>query len=210
MKKTFLVFVALLTPIICLSQELDDLDDIAPFSEGLSAVRQGEKWGFIDTEGTLVIDFRDDLVWSKDASSSANDVTGVAYPSFKNGLCMIKDVLEEEGIEVYGFINTKGETVIKPEYLNVTEFAEGYALGILLTKTFRGQNRFQLNIYDYKFSEVILDTAGDIMLLVTQRKNILMDKRRYELPDLTSKYLSKSLMAVKTEENTWELKKIKL
>ena len=83
-------------------------------------------------------------------------------------------------------------------------------MGILLTKTFRGQNRFQLNIYDYKFSEVILDSSGEIMLLITQRKNILMDKRRYELPKLTGKYLSKSLMAVKTENNTWELRKINL
>ena len=123
---------------------------------------------------------------------------------------MIKDILEEEGIAVYGFIDATGETVITPEYLNVTEFNENYAMGILLTKTFRGQNRFQLNIYDYKFSEVILDTAGDIMLLITQRQNILMDKRRYELPDLTAKYLSKSLMAVKTDKNTWELRKINL
>ena len=208
MKKALLIFVLFLTPIICLPQDLDALDDIAPFSEGLAAVRQGEKWGFIDTEGNLVIDFRDDLVWSDAASANASDVTGVAYPAFKDGRCMIKEVLEEEGIAVYGFINSKGETVIKPEYLNVTEFDQGYALGILLTKTFRGQNRFQLNIYDYKFSEVILDTSGDIMFLVTQRKNILMDKRRYDLPELTSKYLSKNLMAVKTEKNTWELRKI--
>ena len=209
MKNILFVFFLILSPWV-FAQELDAVEEIAPFSEGLAAVRIGEKWGFIDQDGKLVIDFRDDLVWNKETDAKATDITGVGYPRFKDGRCMIKDVLEEEGIEVYGFIDTKGEIVIAPEYLNVTEFNENYAMGILLTKTFRGQNRFQLNIYDYKFSEVILDTAGDIMLLITQRQNILMDKRRYELPKLTAKYLSKTLMAVKTDKNTWELRKINL
>ncbi len=193
-----------------LSQELDLVDEIAPFSEGLAAVRLGEKWGFIDQAGKLVIDFRSDLVWNKEADPANSDVTGIRYPQFQNGLCMIQEILEEEGIAVYGFINSKGETVISPEYLNVTEFRDEFALGILLTKTFRGQNRFQLNIYDYKFSEVILDTSGEIHLLVTQRNNILMDKRRYEIPELTAKYISRNVMAVRTDQNTWELRKINL
>lgn len=193
-----------------LSQELDLVDEIAPFSEGLAAVRLGEKWGFIDQAGKLVIDFRSDLVWNKEADPANSDVTGIRYPQFQNGLCMIQEILEEEGIAVYGFINSKGETVISPEYLNVTEFRDDFALGILLTKTFRGQNRFQLNIYDYKFSEVILDTSGEIHLLVTQRNNILMDKRRYEIPELTAKYISRNVMAVRTDQNTWELRKINL
>lgn len=209
MKNFLFAFFLILSPLL-IAQDLDALDKIAPFSEGLAAVRVGEKWGFIDKDGKLAIDFRDDLVWNKEADPNASDVNGVEYPMFKNGRCMIQAVLEEEGITVYGFINTKGEIVIAPEYLNVTEFNENYAVGILMTKTFRGKNRFQLNIYQYKFSEVILDTTGDIMLLVTQRKNILMDKRRYEIPGLTAKYLSKSLMAVRTDQNTWELRKINL
>ena len=209
MKNFLFIFFLILSPLL-IAQDLDALDEIAPFSEGLAAVRMGEKWGFIDKDGKLVIDFRDDLVWNIEADPNASDVRGVAYPMFKNGRCMIQAMLEEEGIAVYGFINTKGEIVIAPEYLNVTEFNENYAVGILMTKTFRGKNRFQLNIYQYKFSEVILDTTGDIMLLVTQRKNILMDARRYEMPWLTAKYLSKSLMAVRTDQNTWELRKINL
>ncbi len=210
MRSSFFIIALLFSSLIGLGQELDTVDEIAPFHEGFAAVRVGDQWGFINTDGILVIDFRSDLVWSKEASIEANDVTAVAYPRFKDDRCMIRETLEEEGIDVYGFINSKGETVIKPEYLNVAEFHQGFAIGILLTKTFRGQNRFQLNIYDYKFSEVILDTSGDIMLLITQRQNILMDKRRYELPGLTAKYLSKTLMAVKTEKNTWELRKINL
>ncbi|MGI9547389.1 MAG: WG repeat-containing protein [Flavobacteriaceae bacterium] len=210
MKSFLMIFVFVLSPLLVNSQSLDIVDEITPFSEGLAAVRMGEKWGFVDSDGKLVIDFRDDLVWNKEVNARANDVTGIPYPIFKNGRCMIKQSLEDEGITVYGFINTEGETVIPPEYLNVTEFGQDYAVGILLTKTFRGQNKFQLNIYEYKFSEVILDISGDIMLLIAQRDNILMDKRRYELPGLTGKYLSKNLMAVKTNKNTWELRKINL
>lgn len=210
MRNLLLCLVLFLTPLLSFGQELDTVDEIAPFHEGLAAVRMGDQWGFIDTDGKLIIDFRSDLVWNEKINKGSNDVMAIDYPRFKDDRCMIKETLEEEGIAVYGFINAKGETVIPPEYLNVTEFDQGYALGILLTKTFRGQNRFQLNIYDYKFSEVILDTSGDIMLLVTQRQNILMDKRRYEIPRLNAKYLSKTLMAVRTDKNTWELRKINL
>ena len=210
MKILFFNIALLFSTLFVLGQELDSIDEITPFHEGLAAVRIGDQWGFINKEGALVIDFRSDLVWNKEASTEINDITSIVYPRFNNDRCMIRETLKEEGIDVYGFINRKGETVITPEYLNVTEFNEGFALGILLTKTFRGQNRFQLNIYDFKFSEVILDPSGDIMLLITQRQNILMDKRRYELPSLDAKYLSKTLMAVKTDKNTWELRKINL
>ena len=190
-------------------QDLKDIDQVAPFSEGLAAVRVGNQWGFINENGDLVIDFRDDLVWNKFADTDKEDIEGIRYPVFKDGLCMIREMLEEEEIYVYGFIDKTGATKIKPEYLNVTEFDQGYAIGILMTKTFRGKNNFQLNIYDYKFSEVILDQKGDIMRLLAQRDNILMSKRRYELPDLRAKLLSRTLVAIMKGDN-WELMKLDL
>ncbi|MCX2720755.1 WG repeat-containing protein [Lentiprolixibacter aurantiacus] len=190
-------------------QELKDIDEVAPFSDGLAAVRVGNQWGFINEEGELVIDFRDDLVWNKLADKERKGIEAIRYPAFRDGLCMIREMLEEEEIYVYGFIDKTGTTRIKPEYLNVTEFDQGYAVGILMTKTFRGKNNFQLNIYDYKFSEVILDQKGDIMRLLAKRDNILMSKRRYELPELRAKLLSKNLAAVKKGDN-WELMKLDL
>ncbi len=207
MKKISFLFIVFLIPFITTSQALQKIDEIAPFSEGLAGVRKGDSWGFINTEGDLVIDFRNDLVWNGETVRTKSGVQSIEYPRFKNGRCMIKEMLEEEQIEVYGFIDTKGDVLITPEYLNLTEFDDEYALGILLTKTFRGKNRFQLNIYEYKFSEVFLNTEGEIMLLVTQRDNILMDKRRYEIPELRAKYLSSNLMAVKTDKNSWDLRK---
>lgn len=197
-------------PLFTFSQDLKEIDEIAPFSEGLAAVRKGNEWGFINTSGELVIPFRDDLVWSATADPNKKDVSGIRYPKFQDGLCMVQSMLEEEEIYTYGFIDKKGEFAIAPEYLNVTPFNQGYAVGILMTKNFRGKNNFQLNIYDYKFSEVLLDTKGDIMRLITQRDNIHMSKRRYELPELHAKFISPELMAVKTASNTWELRKIDL
>ena len=209
MRTLALLSLLFLFPLSGMAQELEDIDEVAPFNEGLAAVRKGNQWGFINEKGDLVIDFRDDLVWNKFADTSREDIEGIRFPVFRDGRCLIREMLKEEEIYVYGFIDQGGNTVIKPEYLNVTEFNQGYAVGILLTKTFRGKNNFQLNIYDYKFSEVILDQKGDIMLLLTQRDNIQMSRRRYELPDLHAKFLSPSLAAIKKGDN-WQLKKLDL
>lgn len=205
MKKLFTICALVLLPFILFGQELTGIDEIAPFSEGLAAIRKGNEWGFINKEGKLVIEFRDDLVWNSAANTSINDVSGIRFPQFKNGRCMIKKFMEEEEIPIYGFINTEGKVTIEPEYLNLTEFNEGFAVGILVTKDFRGKNNFQLNIYDYKFSEVLLDTAGDIMLLINKRDGISMSKRRYELPELRAKFLSLNTLAVKSATNKWEI-----
>ncbi|WP_297693808.1 WG repeat-containing protein [uncultured Eudoraea sp.] len=210
MKKLFTICALIIVPLICFAQELTGIDEIAPFSEGLAAIRKGNEWGFINKEGQLVIEFRDDLVWNKLANTSINDVSGIRFPQFKNGRCMIKKIMEEEEIVTYGFINPEGKVIIEPEYLNLTEFNEGYAVGILVTKDFRGKNNFQLNIYDYKFSEVLLDTKGDIMLLINKRDGISMSKRRYELPELRAKFLSVKSLAVKLPSNKWELRKLEL
>lgn len=200
----------LLIPILAFSQNVKGIQEIAPFSEGLAAVRKGDQWGFINTEGKLVIDFRSDLVWNATADEARNDVRGIRQPQFRNGLVVIKKILEEEEIPVYGFMDTQGKVVIEPEYLNVTEFDGELAVGILLTKTFRGENNFQLRIYDYKFSEVVLNPAGEIMRLIEQRNNIQMSKRRYVLPELQAKLLGKDLLAIRGADATWELLKLEL
>ncbi len=205
-----LLLIIAFLPFLTCAQGLQAFDEIAPFSEGLAAVRKGNQWGFINTGGDLVIEFRSDLVWQKDAVKNKADVSGIAYPSFKNGRCMIQKQLEEEKIAIYGFIDTGGKVVIEPEYLNLTEFEGDHALGILFTRTFRGENNFGLRIYDYKFSEVVINTDGEIMRLIEQRNNIQMSARRYTLPELHTRILAKNLLAVKSPENKWKLLKVAL
>ncbi len=197
-------------PITSSSQTtINSYDEIAPFSEGLAAVRRGNLWGFIDEEAKLIIDFRDDLVWNKAADITVLGVLGIRYPQFKNGRCLIKE-LKGDDIPYYGFIDKTGALVIKPEYLNITRFDQKYAIGIFVREAFQGKNEINLNIIDYIFTEVVVNTNGEIMWPITQREHILTSKRRYEIPELRAKLIAKDLLAVKTKANTWETKKLNL
>lgn len=218
MKHIFLVFaVFMIVPLAGMSQTLKEinkpiiegLDQAAPFSEGLAAVRKGTQWGFIDKTGKLVIDFRNDLVWNKEAIANQKDIKGIHYPYFKEGRCIIQE-LKEEDIPYYGFIDTNGGVIIEPNYLNVTQFDDGRAIGIYCKKTFRGKNNFQLNIYDYSFTEVVLNTKGEIIWPIAERENIQMSKKRYQTPEIRAKLISEDLLSVKNKNNNWVISKLEL
>ena len=52
MKKLVLVMGLTILFILPISaQELENIDEIAPFSEGLAGVRKGTQWGFINGQG---------------------------------------------------------------------------------------------------------------------------------------------------------------
>ena len=188
---------------------LENLDEVTPFHEGMAAVRRGNQWGFIDTSGELVIEFRDDLIWSTQKDAVATGIGRIKYPRFNNGLCPFK-ILGEEDIPLYGFIDRDGKIAIAADYLNVTEFQDGFAVGIYFKKTFRGKSDFQLNIYDQTFTEVVLNTKGEMVWPVTERQNIIMSKRRYERPDIRTKVLSDELIAVRTSPQQWEIRRFNL
>jgi len=210
MKQFVIALTALLVlPITVFSQDLKGIDEIAPYSEGLAAVRQGNQWGFINEEGTLVIDFRNDVHWNKDADTSRSDVSGVRYPMFHEGRCLITKMVED-GIPLYGFIDTAGKTVIEPKFLNVYPFKDGYTTGVLFEKVLRGQNEFKLNIYDYKFFDVMVNVSGNIEEYFEARQNIQMTKRRYELPFIGVKNISDGLVAVWVSDQGWEIRKLTL
>ena len=80
-------------------------DDAQPFSdEGYAAVRRNGKWGFIDTGGTVVIDFRFD-----DALSFGQHLAAVKQDEF------------------WGYINLEGHIVIEPVFLEAKSFSDGNA-----------------------------------------------------------------------------------
>lgn len=211
MKNTALTLFALLitVPFIGNTQMIENIDEIAPFSEGLAAIRKGNQWGFINEEGTLTIDFRNDIHWNKNADTSKLDVSGVRYPMFKEGRCLITNVVED-GIPLYGFIDAKGNTVIEPQFLNVYPFENGHTTGVLFEKTLRGQNEFKLNIYDFKFFDVLLDSSGEIEEYFEKRQGIQMTKRRYQLPSIGAKKLADGLVAVHFKDKGWEIRKLTL
>ncbi len=217
MKHVYAFTLLICVPFLAISQSLEELNkpivsglaEVTSFHEGLAAVKKGNQWGFIDASGKIVINFRDDLVANKDADTSVLGINGVQYPHFKDGLCLIK-VLNDEGIPRYGFIDTTGKTVVEPEFLNISQFENGYAVGIYEKSSLRGKNQFQLNIYDYAFTEVVINKAGEFLWPVQERQNIVMSKRMYKLPELHAKLLGDDLMAIKGKDNTWKIVKPEL
>ena len=203
----FLLATILLLPLALFAQNLDGIDEIGSFNEGLAPVRKGNQWGFINEEGTLVIDFRTDVYWNKNADPSKSDVSGIRYPTFKEGRCLITKKIED-GIPVFGFIDTKGNVILEPSLLNVYPFENGYTTGILFEKVFRGNNEFKLKIYDFKFFDVLLNSSGEIVEYYDRRHNIHLTKRRYKLPVIGAKKLAGELVAVYRKDKGWEINKL--
>lgn len=99
------------------------LEVVGEFSEGLAAVKEKSSgnWGFIDTQGNLVIDYQYSSVYD-----------------FREGLACVQN--SEYGS--WGYIDTSGNVVIPTQYDHVTYFSpEGVALvisgstGYLIDKT---------------------------------------------------------------------------
>ena len=73
----------------------------------LAAVKIGDKWGYINAEGEVVIEPKFDSAWS---FSEGLAVVGIGDSSGK-----------------YGYINPEGEIVIKPQFGSARRFSEGLA-----------------------------------------------------------------------------------
>ena len=189
------------------AQMLENIDEIAPFSEGLAAVRKGNQWGFINEDGAMVIAFRDDIYWNQNEDSSRSDILGIHYPIFNEGLCVIKKTVED-GVPVFGFMDTKGVTVIEPQFLNVYPFKNGYTTGVLFDKHFKGENEFKLKIYEYKFFDVRFNVSGEITDYFEKRDHIQMTLKRYKMPEIGARILSSGLVAVHIQDKGWQIKKI--
>jgi len=206
-KRIFLWVLTILVALPISAQVLQNIDEIAPFSEGLAAVRKGQQWGFINEEGKLVIEFRDDIYTNPKVDVTKKDVLGVQFPMFNEGLCLIKQTVED-GVPVYGFIDKTGAVVIKPQFLNIYPFKDGYTTGVLLDKTVKGENEFKLDIYEYKFFDVKVSTSGEITDYFENRDHILMTIRRYTTPTINAKLISTGLVALHTPDNGWTIKSL--
>ncbi|MDX1769640.1 MAG: WG repeat-containing protein [Arenibacter troitsensis] len=202
-------FAMFMFPNVIHSQTVKNIEEIAPFNEGLAAVRQGNQWGFINEEGQLVINFRNDIYWNQDADTSKKDISGVQYPMFNEGRCLITKIVED-GVPVFGFMDTKGNVVLEPQLLNVYPFKNGFTTAVLYEKSMKGKNEFNLDIYEFKFHDVMLDISGEIVEFFNRRYNIQMTKKRYQRPSVGVKQLSKGLVGVHTQDQGWEVRKITL
>ena len=83
MKKLFTLLLGIAVWIPTSAQLMQDVEQIGSFNEGLASIKKGDQWAFMDTKGTIVIDFRDDLVVTEN-----KDGVPVA-PEFHDGRALI-------------------------------------------------------------------------------------------------------------------------
>lgn len=199
MKRSLLILVFM----TCLSsitnaQVLTKIDKVTSFQEGLGAVEKDNTWGFIDSDGTLIIDYRKDIV----------AISG-EYPAFNNGLCIIQEV--RDGITFYGYINKKGEKVIPAEYIAATPFKNGHARVIKYYKAKTNTtNALGKTIVNYSYNELVIDTKNQKIQHLRGPHTLLFEKLKLEQnkPTITSKFISDKLIAVKEKDDTYTIYKL--
>ncbi|QCE43344.1 WG repeat-containing protein [Psychroserpens sp. NJDZ02] len=202
MKKAAILLIAIvLFPIIGHSQNSEGLEFISPFHDGVAAVKKGKQWAFINADGTIVVDFRADLVPTTSGDS--------AYPIFNSDRCLIKQVID--GIPYYGYIDKTGVVSVKPQFLNATNFNTNSAIALKLIKVDLGENGLVgKEMYLYKYFETTIDVSGEIKTVLTEEETIGLIPKNFRTPlAITSKFISEHLIATKSKDtNLWYLKKI--
>jgi hypothetical protein len=195
------VIALLLIPYLGIAQTLENSDYISPFNDGVAAIKKGNEWGFIDQEGKLIVDFRNDLVVTK--TDNAN------YPIFEDDRCLIAH--HKDGVLYYGYINKEGETVIAPQFLNATNFNNKKAIALKVHKETIGYNDiFKKDVVSYHYFEVVIDKTGTTMDHLTQLALHVSPQniKNSSSPTITSKFISANLVAIKGNNSKWQIKKI--
>jgi hypothetical protein len=181
------------------SQNIENIEFISPFNEGVAAIKKGNQWAFINLEGNIIIDFRNDLALTHLDEN---------YPIFKNDRCLI--TIKKEGISYYGYIDKTGKTVIQPNYLNATHFNNSKAIVLKLIKNELGNNdALDKKVVDYDYLEVIINTNNEILNYISEPIHITLSKEYVRKPpEINSKILSDNLFAT-INNNTWIIQNIK-
>lgn len=198
--KKILVFIILfsLQP-FGFSQVISNLDEVAPVNEDLVAIKKGTQWGFINKEGLLVIDFRDDFVLDNEKLNTP--------PYFKDGRCLIKKLFNDKYL--FGYIDAYGNEVIKTQYLNASNFSNGYAIIIKLLEEKIGYNEIlKKDIITSKFEEFIIDIDGGIVKYLENPRNYIPSIVKPEKPPIFhSKFVAPHLIAVMKKDKKWDIYK---
>ena len=200
MKKALITL--LLIPVFALTQTLRELDFIAPFNDGVAAIKKDNSWGFINDKGAILINFRDDLVLTETDYGH--------YPEFNNNRCLISE--EKEGILYFGYIDKRGKKVIETKFLNASNFNKNETIALQLIKKELGENDvLGKNVVNYRYHEVIIDTNGTIKNYLNPKGvNVVLDEKFLKKPPkITSKLISDDLFATLNENNKWVIKSIK-
>ena len=192
-----------------MAQELKDLEYVSPFHEEMAAVKKGGMWAFIDMDGKIVIDYRDDLVLANESLMACSAIdASMDYPFFQNDRVLIREM--KEGIAYYGYINSKGETVIEPNFINATHFHNNRAIVLKVFKETIGRNEILgKNVVSYSYNEEIINSDGKTVTFLRGPINLIYDKKKLKTPPkIQSRFLAPNLVSTKSENNTWKIQMI--
>lgn len=201
MKTAITIAFAFMMCISTSAQLLQDLDYITSFNEGLAAVKKGDQWGFIDQQGELVIDFRDDLAQMTDKTGSKTK------PEFNNERAIIST--SKDGITFYGFIDKTGEEVIKCEYVNTSGFKNGHALVMHFSKEVVGKNNLLgKDVVSYQIEEYVIDVNGKALTPALNPRNYVPSKMKSgAAPEFTARFIGDNMVAVEGSDKKWDVYK---
>lgn len=206
--KSLVIFISLLIFYTSgFSQLLTNVDFISPFHEGLAAIKKNTKWGFMNEKGKMVINFRDDLVSSDQANELiAHSRVSQKYPFFREGKCLVKRKID--GVYYYGYIDKSGKDVIAPQFLNATNFEDGFAIIIKFETKLLGENKvLNKRMVSYKLEEYILDASGNLLKYLDNARNITPSNLGSNEPPpiFESKFIAPHIIAVKNKDQKWDL-----
>jgi WG containing repeat len=111
--------------------------------EGLALTNIGDKWGFIDKSGKVVMQFDEAGPFSEGLAAAKADGkfgyinaagTFVIKPSYEQATPFSEGLAAVKIDGLYGFIDKSGRAVIPPKYSEVRSFSEGLA-AVLIDRT---------------------------------------------------------------------------
>lgn len=181
------------------SQLIQNLDQVGDYNEGLSAIKKGEQWAFMDEDANIIIDFRNDLASFKDEDDQT------VSPMFHNGRALIMKTVDN--VKVYGYIDTSGKEVINCEFVNATSFSNGYAIVMIYYKEVVGKNKLLgKDVVSYLTEEFVIDINGKAMTPSLNKRIFAPQKMKSgEQPELSIKFIGERIIAVETENKKWDV-----
>ncbi len=201
MKNLLIFIICLCIHTTSFAQILSDIDEVYPLNDDLIAIKKGGQWAFIASDGNKAIDFRDDLVLTS-KTNSLNQT--ISYPVFYDGRCLTKKM--KENTPYFGFINQKGVEIIKPQFLNATNFSNGYAIVVLASKDSIGFNRvLKKTIMSNYMEDYVIDTAGELVKYLYNPRKQIPANYKDGIPIIESKFIAPKLVAVKNKSGKWEI-----
>ncbi len=181
------------------SQLLKNLDQIGNYNEGLAAIKKGDQWAFMDKDGSIVIDFRNDLASFKDDNGQ------ITSPMFHNGRALKMKTVEN--IKLYGYIDTSGNEVINCKFVSATPFSNGFAVVMIYYKEVVGKNKLLgKDVVSYQIEEYVIDINGKALTPKLNKRIFAPQKMKSgEQPKISINFIGERIIAVETENQKWDV-----